>query len=80
MCCDPTVKDFSVVSGEVVSFLDFPFFFYDPTDVGNLISGVSAFSKSKVHIWKFSVHVPLKPARKILRIILLACEMIAVIA
>ena len=36
-------------------------FFYDPTDVGNLISGSSVFSKSSLNIWKFSVHIPLKP-------------------
>ena len=36
-------------------------FFYDPTDVGNLISGSSAFSKSSMNIWKFMVHVVLKP-------------------
>ena len=42
-------------------FLKFACFFYDPTDVGNLISGSSAFSKYSLHIWKFSVHVLLKP-------------------
>ena len=41
-------------------FLEFPCFFYDPTDVDNLISGSSAFSKSSLYIWKFSVHVLLK--------------------
>ena len=46
-----TVKDFTVVNGEVVFFLEFPFFFYDPTDVGNLIFGSSAFSKSNLNIW-----------------------------
>ena len=40
------------------------FFFYDPTDVGNLISGSSAFSKSSLYIWKFLVHVLLKPSLK----------------
>ena len=43
-------------------FLEFSCFFYDPTDVGNLISGSSAFSKSSLNIWKFSVHVLLKPS------------------
>ena len=57
-----TVKDFSIVNeAEVYVFLEsFPFF-YDPTDVGDLISGSSAFSKSSLNIWKFSVHMLLKP-------------------
>ena len=42
-------------------FLEFSCFFYDQTDVGNLISGSSAFSKSSLNIWKFTVHVLLKP-------------------
>ena len=46
---------------EVDVFLKFPCFFYDPKDVGNLISGSPAFSKSSLNIWKFLVHVPLKP-------------------
>ena len=57
-----TVKGFNVVDeAEVDVFLEFSFFFYDPVDVGNLISGSSAFSKSSLNIWKFSVHVLLKP-------------------
>ena len=59
-----TVKDFSIVSEAVDVFLEFPCFFYDPTDVGNLISGSSAFSKSSLYTWKFSVHVLLKPSLK----------------
>ena len=56
------VKGFSIVNeADVVVFLEFSSFFYDPTDVGNLISGSSAFSKSSLNIWKFSVHVLLKP-------------------
>ena len=43
-------------------FLEFSCFFYDPADVGNLISGSSAFSKSSLNIWKFLVHVLLKPS------------------
>ena len=51
-----TVKGFSIVNeSEVDVFLEFSCFFYDPTDVGNLISGSSAFSKSSLNIWKFSV-------------------------
>ena len=42
-------------------FLEISCFFYDPTDVGNLVSGSSAFSKSSLNIWKFMVHVLLKP-------------------
>ena len=57
-----TVKGFSVVSeAEVDVFLEFPCFLYDPTSVGSLISGSSAFSKPSLNIWKFSVHVMLKP-------------------
>ena len=58
-----TVKGFSQSfnEAEVDVFLEFSCFFYDPTDVGILISGSSAFSKSSLNIWKFSVHVLLKP-------------------
>ena len=56
-----TVKGFGVVNeAEVDVFLEFSCFFYDQTDVGNLISGSSAFSKSSLTIWKFSVNVLLK--------------------
>ena len=55
-----TVKGFSVVN-EADVFLEFFCFFYDPEDVGNLIPGSSAFSKSSLNIWKFMVHVLLKP-------------------
>ena len=57
-----TVKGFSVVNeAEVDVFQEFSCFFCDPMDVGSLISGSSAFSKSNLNIWKFSVHVLLKP-------------------
>ena len=57
-----TVKGFRVVSeAEVDDFLELSCFFNDPTDVGNSISGSSAFSKSSLNIWKFTVHVLLKP-------------------
>ena len=60
-----TVKRFSIVNEtEVDFFLEFSCFFYDPTDVGNMISGSSSFSKSSVYIWKFSVHIQLKPSLK----------------
>ena len=59
------VKGFSIFNeAEVDVFLEFPCFFYDPSDVGNLIYGSSAFSKSSLNIWKFSVHVLLKPIVK----------------
>ena len=57
-----TVKGFGLVNkGEVDIFLELSCFFYDPVDVDNLISGSSAFSKSSLNIWKFTVHVLLKP-------------------
>ena len=56
-----TVKGFAVVNkAEVDVFLELSCFFDDPTDVGNLISGSSAFSKSRLNIWKFMVHVLLQ--------------------
>ena len=56
------VKGFGVINkAEVDVFLQFFCFFDDPTGVGNLISGSSVFSKSSVNIWKFMVHVLLKP-------------------
>ena len=58
-----TVKGFSIVSeAEVDVFLKFSCFFYDPTDVGNLTSDSSVFSKSILNIWKFVVHLLLKPS------------------
>ena len=57
-----TVKGFGIVhEAEVYVFLEFSCFFYDPMDVSNLISGSSAFSKSSLNIWNFSVHILLKP-------------------
>ena len=58
-----TIKCFSIVNeAEVDVFLEFSCFFYKPMDVGKWISGSSAFSKSSLNIWKFSVHVLLKPS------------------
>ena len=60
-----TVKGFGIVNKvEVDAFLEHSCFFDDPMDVGNLISGFSAFSKSSLNIWKFMVHVLLKPSLK----------------
>ena len=57
-----TVKSFSIVNeAEVDIFLEISSFFDDPVDFGNLIFGLSAFSKSSLNIWKFMVHVLLKP-------------------
>ena len=71
-----TVKDFSLLNGaEVDFFLSFSCVFYYPTDVGNLILGSSAFSKSSLYICKFSVHILLKSNLRILGKILLECEM-----
>ena len=64
-----------VSEAEVDIFLELSCFFYDPMDVGHLISGSSAFSKSSLNIWQFMVHVLVKPGLEILSITLLACEM-----
>ena len=57
-----TVKGFGIVNkAEIDVFLELSFFFNDLMDVGNLISGSSAFSKSSLNIWKFMVHILLKP-------------------
>ena len=60
-----TVKSFSIVNEtEVDFFLEFSWFFYDPVDVGDLISHSSALYKSSLYIWKFLVHILLKPTLK----------------
>ena len=57
-----TVEGFGIVKkAEIDVFLELSCFFDDPADVGNLISGSSAFSKTSLNIWKFTVHVLLKP-------------------
>ena len=57
-----TVKGFGAVNkAKVDVFVEYSCFYDDPVDVGNLISGSSAFSKSSLNIWKFMVHVLLKP-------------------
>ena len=58
-----TVKGFSIVT-EADVFLEFSSFFCEPMDIGNLISDFSAFSKSSLYIWNFSVHILLKPNLK----------------
>ena len=57
-----TVKGFGIVNkAEIDVFLELSCFFHEPVDVGNLVSGSSAFSKTSLNIWKFTVHVLLKP-------------------
>ena len=57
-----SVKGFGIDNkAEIDVFLELSCFFDDPTDVGNLISGFSAFSKSSMNIWKFTVHISLNP-------------------
>ena len=75
-----TVKEFSIVNeAEVDVFLEFCCFLYDPTDVGNLISCSSAFSKPSLYIWKFSVHRLRSLDWRIFSITLLVCEMISIV-
>ena len=58
-----TVKGFGIVNkAEIDVFLELSCFFHDPADVGSLISDSSAFSKTSLNIWKFMVHILLKPA------------------
>ena len=79
VCCDPH-KGFSVVNeAEVDVFLEFSCFFTDPTDVGSLISGSSAFSKSNLNIWEFLVHILLNPDLENFEHYFLACEMSAIV-
>ena len=57
-----TVKGFGIVSkAEIDVFLELSCFFNDPTDVGNFLPGSSAFSKSSLNVWKFMVHILLRP-------------------
>ena len=75
-----TVKGFSIVhKAEIDVFLELFCFFDDPVDVGNLISGSSAFSKTSMNIWKFMVHVLLKPGLENFENYLLVCEMSAIV-
>ena len=75
-----TVKGFGIVNkAEVDVSLVLSFFFHDPTDVGSLISGSSAFSKSSLNIWKFTVHLLLKTGLENFDHYLLACEISAIV-
>ena len=74
------VKGFGIVNkAEIDVFLELCCFFHDLPDVGNLISGSSAFSKTSLNIWKFMVHVLLKPDLENFSITLLACEMSTIV-
>ena len=75
-----TVKGFGIVNkAEIDVFLELSCFFHDPSDVGNLISGSSAFSKTSLNIREFTVHVLLTSGWRILSITLLVCEMSAIV-
>ena len=81
VCCDQHSQKFSIVNKvEVDVFLEFSSFFYDPTDIGNLISDSSVFSKSSLSIWKFWVHELLKPSSKDFEYYLaILCEMSVIV-
>ena len=75
-----TVKGFGIVNkAEIDVFLELSCFFDDPVDVGSLLSGSSAFSKTSLNIRKFKVHVLLKPGLENFSITFLACEMSAIV-
>ena len=75
-----TVEDFGIVNkAEIDVFLELSCFFDDPVDVGNLISGSSAFSKTSLNSWKFTVYVLLKPGLEYFKHCLLAWEMSAIV-
>ena len=75
-----TIKGFGIANkAEVDVFLELSCFLNDPTDIGNLISGSFAFSKFSLNIWKFMVLICWSLAWKTLSIILLACEMSAIV-
>ena len=75
-----TVKGFGIVNkAEVDVFLELSCFFEDPRDVGNLIFGSSAFSKSSLKIWKFTVHILLKPGLENFECYFAMCEMNAIV-
>ena len=75
-----TVKGFGMVNkAEIDVFLELSCLFYDPADVGNLIFGSSAFSKTSLNIRRFTVHILLKPGLENFEHYLLACEMSAIV-
>ena len=75
-----TVKGFGIVNkAEIDVFLELSCVFDDPADIGNLISGSSAFSKSSLNIWKFSVQILLKPGLGDFVLDLAVCEMSTIV-
>ena len=75
-----TVEGFGVVNkAEIDVFLELSHFFGDPADIGNLISGSSAFSKTSLNIWNFTYRILLKPGLENISITLLAYEMSAIV-
>ena len=74
-----TVKGFGIVKNAEINVLELSCFFDDPVDVGNLISGSSAFSKTSLNIREFMVHKLLKPGLENFEPSLLACEMSAIV-
>ena len=75
-----TVKGFGIVKkAEIDVLLELSCLFDDPVDVGNLISGSSAISKTSLNIWKFMVHVLLKPGLENFEHYFTACEMSAIV-
>ena len=75
-----TIKGFGIVNkAEIDVFLELSCFFHDPADVGNLVSGSSAFYKSNLNTWEFTVHILLKPGLKNFEHYFLECEMNAIV-
>ena len=80
VCCGPHSQSFGIVNkAEIDVFLELSCFFDDLVDVGNLISGSSAFSKTSLDIWKFTVHVLLTPGLENFEQYFKACEMSATV-
>ena len=78
--CDLHSQMFCIVNkAEIDVFLELSCFFSDPADVGNLISGSSTFSKTRLNIWNFTVHVLLKPGLENFQHYFTACEMSAIV-
>ena len=75
-----TVKGFGIINkAEIDFFLELSCFFYDPRDIGNSISVSSAFSKSSLNIWKFKVHILLKPGLENFELYFIVSEMSAIV-